>query len=748
MYYYHTAISNSPLRTYFTYSSDRKLSKGMRVSVTFGKKTKQIAYIIQEITPQDCPQDIEIKAIDQILDESPIIDNNYFNLLIRIINYYLSPPGKVFDLIFKALGKTKVQFPQKRQSKQKTPDAGTALTKAGLKKKRLMINEELSTLTGSNISQQGLDIIQYLLFFPEATSLEMIKSLSLKSVSPIQTLLKNGILSVIDETDEKEKTKLANKVVLNFQQEQIVTDFFQAVENGKMKHLLYGITGSGKTEVYFEMIERILAQGKQTLFILPEIALTPQIVKRTQARFPTKTIAVYHSNLTNSMRKKTFLQAMQSEIDILLGTRSSVWLPLDRLGLIVVDEEHDESYMQGETNPIYDARKVCSLLSELKGIPLLFGSATPSIESFHDATTGVTQLHKLKFRPKGLQLPKISNINLSQTPTLKGLLTNEVIKAIEETIKNDGQCMILSGKKGFASYVTCSICGYTLKCPNCDVSLTYHKGTADLRCHYCGFSQPFTHRCPSCSNHSMVPRGFGSERVEEHLQKLFPDSRIIRIDRDNAPGTKELEKAWQQIERREVDIVVGTRMISKGLDFEAVQLVVILNADHMLYFPDFRSTERTFSLIHQMSGRAGRAREEARVIIQSYSPEEDPIRFAEKNDFESFFQSEIKKRKQGEYPPFKRIILFESKDAHAEKALERLNKLKILLEKQKKDISFQLLGPVEAFITKISGKYRYHMLLKMDDNNDIINRVKIFLKENDKYLLNMNVIIDPIRSII
>jgi primosomal protein N' (replication factor Y) len=308
--------------------------------------------------------------------------------------------------------------------------------------------------------------------------------------------------------------------------------------------------------------------------------------------------------------------------------------------------------------------------------------------------------------------------------------------------------MILTGKKGFASYVTCGVCGYTIKCPNCDVSLTYHKGEGDLRCHYCGYSQPFVSQCPSCSNNSLVPRGFGSERVEEQLQKLFPDLRIIRIDRDIAPNTQELEKAWKIIERRQVDVVVGTRMISKGLDFPDVQLVVILNADHMLYFPDFRSTERTFSLIHQMSGRAGRARKEAKVILQSYSPDEDPIRFAEKNDFESFFNSEIKKRKLGDYPPFKRIILFESKDPDPDKSLERLKALKKSLEKQNDASLFQILGPVEAFIKKLSGKYRYHMLLKMDNDNDIISKVKDILRENDTHLSTISIIIDPIRTII
>jgi len=246
----------------------------------------------------------------------------------------------------------------------------------------------------------------------------------------------------------------------------------------------------------------------------------------------------------------------------------------------------------------------------------------------------------------------------------------------------------------------------------------------------------------------MVPRGFGSERVEEQLQRLFPDLRIIRIDRDIAPNTQELEKAWRIIERREVDIVVGTRMISKGLDFPDVQLVVILNADHMLHFPDFRSTERTFSLIHQMSGRAGRSRKEAKVILQSYSPEEDPIKFAEKNDYESFFKSEIQKRQQADYPPFKRIILFESKDESPDNALERLTKIKEILTHTGGDELYQILGPVEAFITKISGKFRYHMLLKMDNNNDIIKAVKNILRANDKYLANISIIIDPIRTII
>ncbi|MFW6263424.1 MAG: replication restart helicase PriA, partial [Thermotogota bacterium] len=549
-------------------------------------------------------------------------------------------------------------------------------------------------------------------------------------------------------TLDEQNTPHAVKVDLSAAQRKIVEDFFNAYEQGMLKHLLYGITGSGKTEVYFEIMETILSQEKQVLFMLPEISLTPQIIKRIRARFPGKNIGVYHSNLTKTMRRRVFTQAVCSEIDILLGTRSSVWLPLNRLGLIVVDEEHDESFMQSENKPVYDVRKVVAKLANLKKIPFIFGSATPSVETYYEASKRMMKLHTLKFRPKGLRLPEVFNVNLSKTPLINGFLTNEVLKGIENTVKNDAQCMILIGKKGFASYVTCGVCGYTIKCPNCDVSLTYHKGDGDLRCHYCGYSQPFFYQCPSCSNNALVPRGFGSERVEEQLQKLFPDLRIIRIDRDITPNNQELEKAWKIIEQRQVDIVVGTRMISKGLDFPDVQLVVILNADHMLYFPDFRSTERTFSLIHQMAGRAGRARQEAKVILQSYSPDEDPIRFAEQNDYESFFKSEIKKRHQAQYPPFKRIILFESNDINPEKALERLKELKKQLTEQNDHSLYQILGPVEAFIKKLSGKFRYHMLLKTDNDNVIIKEVKDILKENDSYLTNISIIIDPIRTII
>ncbi len=744
MYYYLTAISNNPLRTFFTYSSETELIPGSRVYCSFGRKKRQIAYIIGEIGEKEVPENIQIKEIDEVIDTVPLIDKDYIQLLLWTADFYLSAPGKVFDLVFKALGKLSLKPPSKTAKRN-------PLTKTGLKKKRFVLNEGVSTLSDGKISEQGLNIIQYLLFFPEADLAEIVKFLNLKSITPIQTLIKNEIISLKEYDVAEETGQKAVKVNLSLPQEQIVKEFFQTYEKGNLKHLLFGITGSGKTEVYFEIIDRILSDKKQVLFMLPEISLTPQIIKRTKARFPDKHIAVYHSNLTKSMRRKTFTQALHSDIDILLGTRSSVWLPLNRLGLIVVDEEHDESYMQSENKPVYDARTVVSFLSELKNAPVIYGSATPSVESFYEAINGTMKLHTLKYRPKGLQLPEIFNVNLSKNPSIKGFLTNEVLKGIEETVKSNGQCMILSGKKGFASYVTCSVCGYTIKCPNCDVSLTYHKGKGDLRCHYCGFSQPFLHQCPSCSNLSMVPRGFGSERVEEQLQKLFPDLRIIRIDRDIAPNTQELEKAWKIIERREVDIVVGTRMISKGLDFPDVQLVVILNADHMLYFPDFRSTERTFSLIHQMSGRAGRSRKEAKVILQSYSPDEDPIKFAEKNDFENFFKSEIIKRQQAEYPPFKRIILFESKDADADKALGRLEKYKNILESQEEksnEILYQILGPVEAFITRISGKYRYHMLLKMDNNNDIIKKVKNILMENDKYLSDISIVIDPIRTII
>jgi primosomal protein N' (replication factor Y) len=259
---------------------------------------------------------------------------------------------------------------------------------------------------------------------------------------------------------------------------------------------------------------------------------------------------------------------------------------------------------------------------------------------------------------------------------------------------------------------------------------------------------PFEHSCPSCGNHSLIPRGFGSERVEDQIQLLFPDARILRVDRENAPRGSDLMRAWEKIEKREVDIIVGTRLLAKGLDFPNIQLVVILNADQMLYFPDFRSTERTFSLIHQMSGRAGRGKKNARVIVQSYSPDALPIRFAEKNDYESFFESEIQTRQQGGYPPFAKLILLESRDPDKDKALSKLTRLANFIENDETLKNLQILGPVEAFINRISGKYRYHMLIKSRTDHNEIESFKRIIKANDKYIKNISVIVDPRKAII
>ena len=740
LYYYSIAISKNPLNRGFTYGSPHLLEAGTRVKVQFAKRKKaQIGYVLSEseITAEN--KTFKIKEISEIVDQKPLMENAYYQLLNWVRDYYLNPPGVVYDLIYKNVPEALSDKSKKRNIPKIPRNSGS--------KEVLVVSKKITDFPMTRISDTGMKIIQYLYFFPDQTLSEIKEGIGLKSISPIKTLLQNHILEKKQVTETSPENQKA-VVELTDEQQQVVQDFFKETAKGNKKHLLYGITGSGKTEVYFDIMAEYLQKGRQTLFLLPEIALTSQIKRRIKSRFPEKKVVLYHSALTAAGKRRIVEDALKGQIDILVGTRSAMWVPLTKLGIVIVDEEHDESFMQSDGIPVYDTKKAVAKLCELKEIPFIFGSATPEIETYHKALNGDFITHQLKTRPGGLTLPEVTNIDLTKTEMIRGFLTQTVIKAIDETLSNQGQCMILTGKKGYASYVSCGLCKHIIKCPNCDVSLTYHKNSNLLKCHYCGHTVEFEHSCPACGNHSLIPRGFGSERVEDQIQLLFPDSKILRVDRDNTPRESDLIKAWERIENRQVDIIVGTRLISKGLNFPNIQLVVILNADQMLYFPDFRSTERTFSLIHQMSGRAGRGRKNARVIVQSYSPDTSSIRFAEKNDYESFFDSEINIRKAAEYPPFADLILFESKDEDKNKALERLERLADFIEESENLNNIQILGPVEAFISRISGKFRFHMLVKSKTENEEIERFKRIIKENDKYIRDISVIIDPRKTII
>jgi len=740
LYYYAIALSKNPLNRSFTYASTERLIPGTRVKVQFAKRKRpETGYVLSESFPEESDRTFEIKEISEIIDGDLLFDHSYLQLLKWVTDYYLNPPGVVYDLIYRNI--PEVLSGKKIEKIRQQTDASM------ITREVLIIKKNIDDLPLTKLSDTGLRIIQYLYFYPDSTISDLKDELNLKSISPVKTLIQNGILA-LKTVYETQRSQRNQRVRLSDEQKRVVDDFLTQTAEGKRKHLLYGITGSGKTEVYFEIMEHYLERKRQILFMLPEIALTSQIIKRIRNRFQDRKIVLYHSALTQTKRKNIAEAALNGEIDILVGTRSAMWLPLKDLGFVVVDEEHDESFMQSDGIPVYDTKQAILTLCDFKEIPVLFGSATPEIESYEKAIVGEFTLHRLNSRPGGLSLPEVINIDLTRTEIIRGFLTQEVIHAIEHTLKNGGQCMILTGKKGYASYVTCSLCGHIIKCPNCDVSLTYHKSSNLLKCHYCGHTVEFEHTCPSCGNNSLIPRGFGSERVEDQIQMLFPDSRILRVDRENSPRESDLVKAWEMIEKGETDIIVGTRLISKGLNFPNIQLVIILNADQMLYFPDFRSTERTFSLIHQMSGRAGRGKENARVIVQSYSPNTSSIHFAEKNDYESFFKAEIGIRRQAGYPPFSKLILFESKDERKEKALSRLERLAEFIESQEVLKDVQILGPVEAFIGRISGKFRYHMLIRTENGNDEIEQFKSIIKKNDKYIREISIIVDPRKTIV
>jgi len=736
-YYYNIALSKNPLRRTFTYYSHQALERGTRVIVSFGQKKRQIGYVVS--VPEEINFDIKkIKPVQAIIDESPLCEPFHLDLLDDVTQYYLSPPGKVYDLLFGITGEKSLEkLKSRRQRKRPVIDP---------KRMKITLNQSLEDLFSQRLSEQGLKIVQYLMFYKEAFLDDLIEALALKTKSPINTLEKNKIVRIHPSSMRDHATQIPARLDLTREQKGVVEKFFSKRANGELQQLLYGITGSGKTEVYFEIMEHYLENHSQIIFLLPEIGLTPQIIQRVRERFPDKKLSVYHSGLTQTERREAFYRAVHSDIDILLGTRSSVWLPLKKPGLIIVDEEHDESYMQSEVDPVYNCKKVVYKLSRMLNIPVILGSATPLVEDYYKATSGGYSLHQLKKRPKGLRLPDVEMINLNDARMVAGNFSEQVLDEIEKTLREKTQVMLLTGKKGYASYVTCTICGTVLKCPNCDVSLTYHKKSGRLKCHYCGYSRKYNHICPVCGSNAMVFRGFGSERVEQKLEGFFPSARIIRVDRENQPDHASLSNVMKIIERNEADIIVGTRLISKGLNFPNVQLAVILNADQTLFFPDFRSPERTFNLIHQMAGRAGRSKAGARVLIQTYSPEDSAIQFGIENDYEGFVKTELAEREKAVYPPFSNLILIESRDSDSEKARHQL----AMMAEKLKEKDWQktlIMGPAEAFINRISGKFRFHLLVKTESAIEF-EQIKCIIKRENLSRRNIHVVIDPIKMIL
>ena len=552
----------------------------------------------------------------------------------------------------------------------------------------------------------------------------------------LNSLVNKGILQTYDKTISRlpspdfvaEKIKILNKD----QQKALIK-----IQNSFLKNkvtLLYGVTGSGKTEVYIHLIRQYLKKGKQVLYLLPEIALTAQIINRLRKVFGHK-VAVYHSRYGDAERLEIWrnVASGSEKCKIILGARSAIFLPYKNLGLVIIDEEYENSYKQFDPAPRYHARDAAIMLANLNDSNVLLGTATPSIESFNNAKTGKYALAELPGRYTEIELPEIIIADTKEAYRKKKMrshFTPQLIDAIENALETNEQIILFQNRRGFSPYLECMSCNWIPQCPNCAVSLTYHKGISKLVCHYCGFSQPIPPKCPSCGNATLNTRGFGTEKIEDELAILYPETRVIRMDMDTTRRKKSFETIINRFENREVDILVGTQMVSKGLDFSNVSVVGVLNADNLFNFPDFRAFERSFQLLAQVSGRSGRRNKQGKVIIQTSEPNHTVIKDVLNYDFTHLYNSQMKEREIFNYPPFCRLIKITLKH----KNRDELNRqAKHLGDKLRDTFGARVLGPEFPLIGKIQKWHLKTILLKIEKDGQIGRAKQLLTEILDKF---------------
>lgn len=517
-----------------------------------------------------------------------------------------------------------------------------------------------------------------------------------------------------------------------------------AADTGFQTHLLYGVTGSGKTEVYLHLFEKTLREGKTGLFLLPEISLTPQLVNRFAKRFGSK-IALLHSQLTDRERTQFWWEMIQGEKKILIGARSALFCPVPNLGLIVVDEEHESSFKQEEKLK-YHGRDVAIMLAKEMNCPIVLGSATPSFESWLNASKGKFKLHRMTKRVGDIQLPEIKIIDLkSSAARSKELkfpfwMSEELHIELKNNLESGFQSALFLNRRGMSQSIICPACGYTKECPNCDIKLTLHAHN-HLVCHYCDYHESFKPRCSDCNEGTLEPLGIGTESVETEIKKLFPEARILRIDRDEIQNRIDLENAIEKVEKQEVDILIGTQMIAKGLDFPNLKLVGLVLADVGFNLPDFRAGERAVQLILQMSGRAGRHKKENEpngvVILQTFNPESEIVQMASQSDYEIFCEYDLKNRQIFSYPPFGKMISFRIQSRDLDKSQKTARMLSErcfnLKEKSESFDDIQVLGPTESPIAKIRNEFRFQVILKAN-NATVLHRFTKIVLQNEKWI--------------
>ena len=492
--------------------------------------------------------------------------------------------------------------------------------------------------------------------------------------------------------------------------------------------LLHGVTSSGKTQLYIRLIEEMINSGRQVLYLLPEIALTTHIIERLRQYFGSS-IGVYHSRFNDNERVEVWQKVLRHEYKVVLGARSSVFLPFADLGLIIVDEEHETSYKQFDPAPRYNARDAAIYLANRYQAKVLLGSATPSFESYYNARTHKYGFAELTERFGGVQLPQTEVVSISEElkkKTMQSHFTSVLMEEIKTALSNKEQVILFQNRRGYAPVLMCKICAYTPKCINCDVSLTFHKSSGKLHCHYCGYRDEAPSICPACGSTHMEYKGFGTEKVEDELSMLLPEARIARMDLDTTRSKNALQNILNDLEEKKIDILVGTQMVAKGLDFADVSVVGIINADSMLKYPDYRANERSFQMLAQVSGRAGRRGKQGKVVIQTYDPGHRVIKQVIENDYIDLYLTEMEERRSFKYPPFYRIINLDIKHKNPEILY---NQAEYLANELRKSFGDRVIGPEFPLVNRIRNFYIKSIMLKFERDVESINRAKAIIRE-------------------
>jgi len=751
------AIAGLPLHRTFSYTCEHSVPIGTRVLVDF-RGRRSTAYVIGE--SEAPPKDIRLKNVVRVVDSEPLVSERDVKVAIKVSEAFLAPMGKVMDLYFSGFGEfsTIQVVKQTEDDSERKPvwewlqthglhrarrlaaDAKLrieAVQKAPLsstKRRRLVeLIASINELAGLKFGEKQAKVINYLSMKPCEDLQVLLTRLGVERRT-IDSLEKRGIVKVKEETlapwVEQKRVKLtaAQRNVKN----RIESDFYSP-------HLIMGVTGSGKTEVYFELIEKVLAQGKNALLLVPEISLTPQIIARVRGRFPQANVYPYHSHLSKRERALVWWKAVIGESRmIVVGTRSALWIPMHDLGIVVIDEEHDESYYQ-TAEPCYDAAVVARIKATIYGIPLILSSASPSLSTYHAAIGGDIKLHRLKERPVG-SMPQVKLIDMRRKKPEERIISYELSRFLEKTLESGKVALVLAMRKAFANYVACARCGYVFKCPRCDIGLSYHRSGKLLKCHHCGYTVSLPGVCPECGSKELSSRGYGTERVEYELIRRFPTARILRFDRENVTSPTETEHLIKEIVDGNCDIVVGTRLISKGLDAPNVNLVAVVDADRNLSIPSFSSRETLFQLLIQMSGRSGR-RDHGVSLIQTLEPEDEFFKFVKANDYEGFAQFEMEKRRVFRYPPFSTLIRVIASSPDPLIAREALGRLSSELLQ----MGLEVLGPTEAPLPKIRGEYRFHVMLKLDSAKfqELSKRLADLLDKIEGSGIRVNCFVNP-----